>query len=486
MRKSIINIITLAIIVLFNFSCEKEISTSPPTKPVPVAYIFIDSNPTGAKIYEDGKFSGKVTPDSLNWLEEKTYLFTLKKELYRDTSFSVNISKDERKEIFVDYFQNQKMYGKIDFISTPDSADIFLNGDSTGFTTPDTLSGIIPGDYHIVYKKENCITDSLDITVRSNEISQAYLPLVDTTYWVEYSAYNSRFPINQLTSIAIDHNGLMWIGSNGGLFSFNGSEWTEYNTLNSGLVNDFVKIIEIDDENIKWIGTIWGLNKFNGNIWITYQTNRELLPSNYVYDIVFLSNGSLLLATPSGLIKRNGFNWEVLYEYSCNGVTIDSRGRLWVTRGSAGIASFINAPEPYQDYWRTYYTPGQTGEFNHLYKCVSSSADVLWFGHYQDRDHPNATYGLSSIKIGDHVRRTHYPLFDGVTVNRIKMRNNEKWICSNNGLYVFEDYSDVKRFHTGNTPLTSNNISDVDFDHNGNAWVTTFYSGLFKFKIPWD
>ncbi len=52
-------------------SCEKEISTSPPTTPVPIAYIYIDTNPRGAMIYADGRISGKTTPDSLNWLEEK-------------------------------------------------------------------------------------------------------------------------------------------------------------------------------------------------------------------------------------------------------------------------------------------------------------------------------------------------------------------------------------------------------------------------------
>ncbi len=221
------------------------------------------------------------------------------------------------------------MYGKIFFNTTPDSANIFFNGDFTEFTTPYTLNGVIPGDYHIVFKKKNCITDSIDITVRSNKTTDAFRPLLDTTYWVEYSTSNSRFPIDQLTAIAIDKEGVLWLGSNGGLFSFNGAEWTEYNSFNSGLSNNFIKVIKVDADNNKWIGTFEGLNKFNGNIWITYTKRRNQLPNNYINDIAIQDDG-IYICTNKGLVRKSQNNWDLLYYEECNGYAVDVKDTLWM------------------------------------------------------------------------------------------------------------------------------------------------------------
>ncbi len=85
----------------------------------------------------------------------------------------------------------------------------------------------------------------------------------------------------------------------------------------------------------------------------------------------------------------------------------------------------------------------------------------------------------------NYVRRKNYPIFDNHIVNEIKLRNDEKWICTDQGLYVFTTYPNVKRYWVGNTPLKSNDIAGVVFDGNGNAWIATARSGLYKFKIPW-
>jgi len=104
---SIVTILLLAL--LQNSGCDKTVSVSPPDKPPPNGYIYIDSNPEGAHIYLDGKARRRKTPDSLNWLSTNTYTITLKKELYRDTSFVVNIVEGKRLNVFTDYTKNPAM-----------------------------------------------------------------------------------------------------------------------------------------------------------------------------------------------------------------------------------------------------------------------------------------------------------------------------------------------------------------------------------------
>ena len=53
--------------LIFQFvSCEQEVSVTSPITPAPIGYTYNASDPSGAKIYENGKNSGKYTPDSLN------------------------------------------------------------------------------------------------------------------------------------------------------------------------------------------------------------------------------------------------------------------------------------------------------------------------------------------------------------------------------------------------------------------------------------
>ena len=121
------------------YSCNQEISVSPPDAPPPHGYVLIDSKPAGAHIYLDGKNRRRITPDSLTWLETNTYTITLKKDLYRDTSFTIDAVDGEKKNFFIDYTKNPAMRGKINCNGKPDGAEIFLNDSATGKNTPDLL-----------------------------------------------------------------------------------------------------------------------------------------------------------------------------------------------------------------------------------------------------------------------------------------------------------------------------------------------------------
>lgn len=83
-----------------------------------------------------------------------------------------------------------------------------------------------------------------------------------------YKTSNSELPNNVVNSIAIDQNGIKWIGtgdygSGGGLTKFDGINWTTYNSNNSGLADNRILTIGIDQNGSKWIGTHNGLSVYN-------------------------------------------------------------------------------------------------------------------------------------------------------------------------------------------------------------------------------
>ena len=123
--------------------------------------------------------------------------------------------------------------------------------------------------------------------------------LTDTT--VFYNHANSGLPDNSVYAIAIDASGNKWIGTDGGLAEFDGTNWTVYNTSNSGLSSNYIYAIVIDASGNKWIGTRYGgLAEFDGANWTVYGTWNSGLPDNYVHAVAIDASGNKWIGTRYG------------------------------------------------------------------------------------------------------------------------------------------------------------------------------------------
>jgi ligand-binding sensor domain-containing protein len=133
----------------------------------------------------------------------------------------------------------------------------------------------------------------------------------DGTTWTNYSSLSNGFVLDDFTTIAIDHQNIVWAGTtNKGLFSFDGSTWTNYNTLNSNLLGNAIRTIAIDASNRKWIATDSGLCKFDGVNWETYTTTNTNhgLVSNDISCIAFDPQGNRWIGTSDyGISVLSGF-----------------------------------------------------------------------------------------------------------------------------------------------------------------------------------
>lgn len=116
---------------------------------------------------------------------------------------------------------------------------------------------------------------------------------------------DSSFP-NALKSAEIktmiwDHAENLWIGSNEGLFKFNGKNWKRW-TKKDGMPDDYVSSILQDASGNFWIGTSRGLVYFDGNF--TKFDINDGLPSNQISSMVFNGDQSQLwIGTNNGLSK---------------------------------------------------------------------------------------------------------------------------------------------------------------------------------------
>lgn len=124
-RKLLFTIFTLSTILFLTGCDNKDNPLNPDT-----GKVFITSTPTSADIYVNGSSSGKKTGDTLS-LNAGTYNITLKKTLYKDTTFSVTVLANQTVSKNVTLSE-----ASFQVNSTPAGAKIYLNGVNTGSVTP--------------------------------------------------------------------------------------------------------------------------------------------------------------------------------------------------------------------------------------------------------------------------------------------------------------------------------------------------------------
>ncbi len=130
--------------------------------------ISIHSVPGGASIFVNDSATGKVTPDSLTNLFPGTYSITLKLANYQDTSFTIDLGKNERISKSV-VLKKSITEGSIYVITEPDSAQIFLDSINTGKITPDTLVNVNKGLHQLTLKREGYVDSTISVNVLPGE-----------------------------------------------------------------------------------------------------------------------------------------------------------------------------------------------------------------------------------------------------------------------------------------------------------------------------
>ena len=127
----------------------------------------------------------------------------------------------------------------------------------------------------------------------------------NVSQWTQYTPMNSGMTGNgSVETVQAGIGNDMWIGTNNGIFRFDKSSlWTEYNSSNSGLLDDQVKSIVVDTDSIVWIANDAGsMGTFQNNVW-----TPTLLPFNVSFSRVIIidNDGYKWLGCSNALIKLN-------------------------------------------------------------------------------------------------------------------------------------------------------------------------------------
>ncbi len=133
-----------------------------------------------------------------------------------------------------------------------------------------------------------------------------------------FKVSNSTIISDQITALTTDTDGVIWIGTRGGLHSFDGQNIFRH-FGETGPIDNLISQIVVDKFNNKWIATASGLTILKGDLspfdpdaWIQYTTENSGLVHNSV-NSVFVDNdrAEALIATEGGLSIFKGSFAEV-------------------------------------------------------------------------------------------------------------------------------------------------------------------------------
>ena len=467
------------LIGIFFISCDKHVFTgSTETTEIESGKIYINSNPNGMKIFFDNKNMSVVTPDTLFYLQTGEHKITLKHELYLDTTFTADIDPSSVNSYIIDLTKNPKFYATLDCYTNPDFSKIYLNDNYTGLKTPSTLHHLLPGKYMVKFEKDMCRSDSVFVSLKSNDDLIVSTILEDTTIAVTYRKKNSQITSDVITKVVVDNQNNKWIGTgDAGLLKFDGKKFTSYK--NAGVFHNLhVSDILIDSKNRIWVGTVQGLNMLEGDVWQSFDSN---LPSLNVTALAEDKTGNIWIGTDNGLLEYNNSTFK-LYNKENSGILDDNItaiavspiNEIWVGTTVAQVQQLHDGK------WIHHSFDNLAPPISHLVLALFfDNNGVLWC--YLQGNPKDGTRSVT-MKLDGSWNYGSLPLDYPVEVVSFNYHAGVIWVCLKTGLAKVAPNQFLVLYNSIKYGFYSKVCASSDVDLNEDIFVGTTGGGLIKIK----
>lgn len=231
--------------------------------------------------------------------------------------------------------------------------------------------------------------------------------------WDVYNTGNSPLLSNTIRCIADDSGGNLWVGTDNGLYSFDGSNWTGFDTSNSDIPSNHIRSLFIDEYDSLWVGTQdMGLAIYDGTNWVNWSTQNSSLQDNFI-KAIYKNDSILMLGSTFGLMRfYNGVfrHWTV------------SNSNMW----SNNISS------------------------------IKSLGDTILFGSFNG--------GLSLlVDTSITVYNSYTSSFSDNTLLALDVYENKVWCATpSGGLATYMPPSTFSVFTSSNSTIPSNSLTCID------------------------
>lgn len=137
----------------------------------------------------------------------------------------------------------------------------------------------------------------------------------DNTSWLDFSEF---LPNNSVQSLSLDNNGMLYVGTLGGLAIYDGINWSQITPENS-LLPGHINAVVFDENNTGFIGTIDGLYKMEGDVFSLVLDSSSLEPNFVNVRSLAFKGDSLCIGTINGGLAYL-FNDNIIWFNTTNGL----------------------------------------------------------------------------------------------------------------------------------------------------------------------
>ena len=350
--------------------------------------------------------------------------------------------------------------------------------------------------------------------------------------YVQYNA-DSGAPFDQVTTVIQDSSGYIWIGSQNGLYRFDGINYDNYSIhTKSHFINriqtDGEALLFLNEMSLYQIEAISSQPRVNALLEGTIVKN-DTLPF-YPNDFILARDGSIWISNSDhsiGRMQKEGFksyHFSPAKEAQKLAIQEDANGGIWVLSSLDGLFFFNEATDSFEkkldinngismlihedlillgnDALQVYTLRGNTPRF---YKRIAIDDDHISAIHLDQNNAfiigtqkgklfkiPDMNAGLQTIYGANEAHRVEELDFGQIyeiyaTTDRIS--NKEKlWVGSETGLWLLQ-----QRFFKTVENLPMNNPIAIAMGNQGQAWVPMNYlyeitpeNGDFSARVIYD
>lgn len=279
-------------------------------------------------------------------------------------------------------------------------------------------------------------------------------------------------------------------------------------SLKQGIPQSQVTALAQDREGYLWVGTWGGLARFNGGEFKNFFL-EDGLPSTRIQELLAAGDGTLWVATAGGVSRWQGHRLEMLGDPAVGGVRCralaeDSRGRIWFGTDN-GVAVLANGKysvfhpgggksgPKVQDIladregilaaadnglWRfpgngePQAVPGPPGTIADNFRALAVTAEGLWLGTYND--------GAWLRNDSGWLRQSTQAAPISVFRMTVESSGTLYIATSNGGLFLKRPGQPALEHWGTDNGLPSNVVNTVMEDRESNVWIGTDIGGLAR------
>jgi len=312
--------------------------------------------------------------------------------------------------------------------------------------------------------------------------------VVNAQQWKVWNTSNSNIPTNGLSSLYLDSDGIIWIGSgNAGLIKFNGVNFTSYNTSNSPMKSNLVQYMAIDKFENLWLcafqsgaGNEGALMKFDrASNWSFYNSQNSGIAHGNQFSVTVDTN-NVVWCFYNRLSRFDGTTWKI-YDSTNSPLKASIAPEMYTDKYNnkwMGL-NFYGLYKLEQDSIWTIYNPGNSGIGGAFITRIREDG----IGNYWINI---SSSGLCRYTPSNNSWQNWTPqnsnLISAYPWGLYIDKNSTKWVGFNNTETGLSEFTDIQfLYYSPPTIGNGTSIKDIKQDKLGNLWLATG-DGLIEFN----